>query len=234
MHYVNLPSWAVDRGRTMRPTIVPDPQRTALLIVDMQNFFIDPAYPLSVPYGEAIIDKVAALAEGFRESGGTVVFIQQSFAVPGKPAASASADAPVVRASLVNILVPGNPAFEIHPRLTVAEGDMRVVKNTASALHPCSNSGLLEQLRAAGIDTVVVAGLVTNGCCETTARDAHQHGFKVIFAQDATATLTDEEHNAALLNLAIWFAEVLPATTILEKLDAAVEFRVSGTRSRLR
>ena len=59
------------------------------------------------------------------------------------------------------------------------------------------------------METLIITGLVTNGCCDCTARDAFQHGFNVVFASDATAAMTDEEHNAALLNLEIYYARVM-------------------------
>ena len=57
-------------------------------------------------------------------------------------------------------------------------------------------------------------GLVTNGCCDCTARDGFQYGFNMVVAADATAAMTDEEHNAALLNLEIYYARVLDAEGI--------------------
>jgi nicotinamidase-related amidase len=51
-------------------------------------------------------------------------------------------------------------------------------------------------------------GVVTNGCCDNTARDAYHHDFQVTVVPDACAARTDEEHNAALLNLAILIAQV--------------------------
>jgi len=58
------------------------------------------------------------------------------------------------------------------------------------------------------VDTLVIAGTLTNCCCESSARDAFMLGYRVLFAADATAAVSDEEHNAALLNLAVMFADV--------------------------
>ena len=56
--------------------------------------------------------------------------------------------------------------------------------------------------------------------CDCTARDAFQHGFNVIVVSDATAAMTDAEHNAALLNLEIYYARVLPTSEIVQSLGA--------------
>ncbi|MGH6634073.1 MAG: isochorismatase family protein, partial [Sphingopyxis sp.] len=120
-----------------------------------------------------------------------------------------------VRSSLVRQLVPGNAAFDIDARLTVEEGDLHAVKKTASVFHPQSGSDLLQTLQSRGIKTLVITGIVTNGCCETTARDASQHGFQILFASDATGAMSEEEHRAALLNLALWFAEVQSADELV-------------------
>ena len=71
-----------------------------------------------------------------------------------------------------------------------------------------------EMLRRRGIETLIITGLVTNGCCDCTARDAFQYGYNVVVATDATAAMTDEEHNGALLSLAIYYAQVMSADAI--------------------
>ena len=73
---------------------------------------------------------------------------------------------------------------------------------------------LSERLRDADIDTVVIAGTVTNVCCESSARDAMMRNFHVIMAADANAALTDEDHNASLTALAQTFADDMDVDTI--------------------
>ena len=69
----------------------------------------------------------------------------------------------------------------------------------------------------ASLDTAmaVITGTQTNLCCETTAREINMAGYRVIFVADATASLTDAEHNAALLNLRLNFADVRFAGEVL-------------------
>ncbi len=78
-------------------------------------------------------------------------------------------------------------------------------------------------VEALGIATKVdlgldITSLVTNDCWDCTARDAFQYGYKAIIASDPTAAMTDDEHNAALLNLEIYYACVASSDTIVEAL----------------
>lgn len=61
-------------------------------------------------------------------------------------------------------------------------------------------------LRGMGVEEVVVTGVMTNLCCETTAREAFVRGFRVFFSADATATANRELHEATLKNMAYGFA----------------------------
>ncbi|MGE3251424.1 MAG: cysteine hydrolase family protein [Hyphomonadaceae bacterium] len=217
MHAIDLPEWAVTRGRALRPLQALNPETTALLVVDMQNFFLDGSQPLSSPHTNELVKNVNRLSAALRQVGGEVVWIRHSFAAQRPPEQRRAGD---VGASLHAELLPGRPAFELHPDLGVWDTDRQTVKTTASVFHPRSGSDLLDALRAKGIDTVIVAGVVTNGCCETTARDAAQHGLRVLFAADGTSALTDAEHNAALLNLMLWFADVRPVDELIAFIES--------------
>lgn len=78
-----------------------------------------------------------------------------------------------------------------------------VEKSTYSAFE---NTGLQERLVEMGVEEVIVTGVMTNLCCETTAREAFVKGFRVFFSTDATATSDLELHEATLKNLAYGFA----------------------------
>jgi ureidoacrylate peracid hydrolase len=81
-------------------------------------------------------------------------------------------------------------------------------------------------LQDRGIDTLIVTGTLTNCCCESTARDAMQFNYKVIFVSDANATLSDAEHNATLNNMCALFADVMSTDEVIEVL------RLRGAGSR--
>jgi nicotinamidase-related amidase len=76
---------------------------------------------------------------------------------------------------------------------------------------------MLERL---GVEMLVVTGTLTNVCVESTAREANMAGYKVIVVADATAAATDAEHNAALLNLRLNFADVRRTGEVLRMIHA--------------
>lgn len=85
----------------------------------------------------------------------------------------------------------------------LAGKDEVVEKNTYSAF---GNTRLQEMLEGMGVKEVIVTGVMTNLCCETTAREAFVRGFRVFFSADATGTADEELHEATLKNMAYGFA----------------------------
>ncbi len=207
MHQIVIPDYAVERGRFMHPARALVGARTAVVAIDFQRFFIDDGQPMGNPHARDILANANRLHGAVRDAGGLIVFTQHSM---GSPEARAEAG--------TLALLPGSASYELHPELTVAAGDLKIVKRQSSPLHPKADTDLEAQLRARGIDTVIVTGLVTNGCCDCTARDAFQHGFNVIVAADATAAMTDDEHNGALLSLEIYYARVMRVAEIAQAL----------------
>jgi ureidoacrylate peracid hydrolase len=192
-----------------------DPRRTALLVIDMQSFFIDWAGGMANPHAADIIDNINRLTAAARVAGGRVIFTQHAARddAPYRVPDWQEKDSAVLRA-LNTRLRPGNPEFDLHPHIHTEPGDERLVKYRPSAFHPLSYEdaaqGLRRRLEDAAIDFLVITGTLTNGCCESTARDAWQHGYKLLFVTDANAALTDVEHNATLTSMAAFFAHVLP------------------------
>ncbi len=76
-------------------------------------------------------------------------------------------------------------------------------------------------LQERGIDTLIITGTLTNCCCESTARDAMQMNYKIIFVADANAALTDAAHNATLDNMLMLFADVMTTQEVLSAVRQA-------------
>jgi len=111
----------------------------------------------------------------------------------------------------------GNYGHDLWPEVDVQPQDMKVLKRRFSAMLP-ESSNLDTILRERGIDTIIITGAATNVCCESTARDAMMMNYKVIFVADATATFTDEEHNATLGNMLL-FTDVMMTDEVLALLS---------------
>ena len=123
---------------------------------------------------------------------------------------------PAVRRA-VAAMAPDGEGHALHPAMRVAPQDVVLDKYRYGAF-ACPAGALERELRARDIAMVVIAGTLTNVCCESTAREANLRGYKVIFLSDATAAVTDAEHNAALLSLCIHFADVKDSAAFLAML----------------
>lgn len=220
MHEVALPEWAVERGKWLNTFEEIDPARSALVIVDMQRAFVGEGEVFGNPYARAIIPQVNALAAAMRAAGGQVIWTRQTVSAE-PPLAMAPwqydpADAKVRTA--MDALSAGSAAHELHPDMAVLSGDLVIDKYRYSAF-ACPDAALERALGAFQPDMLLIAGTLSNVCCESTARDAYMLGFKVIFIADATAAKSDEEHNAALLNLRLNFADVHMSADVISLFD---------------
>ena len=191
-----------------------DPQKTALLVVDMQNFFVSPE---SLPASIEILPTINQLAAATRQAGGRVVWLQMEYR--DWPDFMVEVLGPPYIADCAASLIPGQEGFEIHADLKRSPEDWTVTKNRYSAFLP-EASELVPRLRDAGIDTVIVTGVVTNGCCESSARDAMMTGFRTIMVSDANATVRDDLHLATLMSFHFGFGDVRPAGEVLDLLTA--------------
>jgi ureidoacrylate peracid hydrolase len=108
----------------------------------------------------------------------------------------------------------GCEGFELWPGLEVKDGDLTVDKTRFGAFVPGS-SNLHEILQARGIETLIITGTATNVCCESTARDAMQMNYQVIFVADGNATNNDTEHNATLNAMMALFADVMTTDDVV-------------------
>ena len=75
-------------------------------------------------------------------------------------------------------------------------------------------------LRCLKVEDVVVAGVMTNLCCESTARDAYFRDYRIFVPADGTGTITEEMHLASLLNLAFGFAFVTTSDELVRQVRA--------------
>lgn len=193
------------------------PDRTALLVIDMQIGFIEPGYPSYCAHTPDIIPNVNRLIATCRGAGVRIIFTRHTVIdeAPHAPPAWQLAD-PYFRPVLEG-LRPSAPGHPVHPSIAVQRTDRVIDKYRYSAFLPVSCQ-LDRELRAAGIDTVIISGTVTDVCCESSARDAHMLGYEVIFVADATATADDAAHNGALLPLAKYFANVKTTDQVIRKL----------------
>jgi ureidoacrylate peracid hydrolase len=136
---------------------------------------------------------------------------------------------PVVKAGIVT---KGSESVALHKGLVVDARDILLDKPRFGAFQ---GTDLELILLSRGIDTLIISGIATNVCCETTAREAMVRDFRVFFLSDGTATAemgdasAAELQKATLATLGFWFAQVLTVDEMIQKIRHAV--RTATVRS---
>ena len=195
------------------------PTKTAFVVIDMQNAFVAEGGVIEVPASREIIPVINRMAAECRHVGVPVIWIRSHhpkggsdwrhffdhFVRPERREAAAAA------------LSDDAPSSRFHPDMDIRDEDYIVFKNRYSCLIPGSSS-LERLLRSLGCDTLLLAGTKTNICVESTARDAMMLDFRVVVLSDATAALTDEEHQASLNVLIQEFADILVTAEVVDEL----------------
>lgn len=194
----------LERFRPRRPFRF-SPAHSALLVLDVQAYFLEPASHAYVPSGPAIVPGIVRLVQAYRRLGLPIVFTQHL---------NAPQDAGMMAVWWRDLITLENPFHPLVPEVEANAG-LLIRKGQYDAFY---RTPLEERLRSWGASQVVICGLVANLCCETTARSAFVRGFEVFFAVDGTAAYNEEFHLATLLNLSHGFA--IPV--LVEELLAAL------------
>jgi ureidoacrylate peracid hydrolase len=202
-----------------------EPRRSAHLVVDLQNGFMEEGAPFELPVARAIVPAVNRISQALREAGGLNVFIRWAPMLAGAPYWASLFDmlSDDARQVVVDGFTEGAHYHALWDGLDVEDDDAIVDKARFSAFIP-GTCNLHELLQARGIDTLIVTGCLTNGCCESTARTGMEMGYRVLFVADGTAAVTDQEHNATLTMFSgSNVAEVVMADAVVSRIEAAAE-----------
>ena len=179
-----------------------DMSRAVLLILDMQRYFLDPASHAFVPSAPAIVPVIERLAEAFAGAKRPVIATRHGNS-PGEGG--------MLGEWWDDLIDIASPAAQLDPRIGAVAVSV-VDKSRYDAFHDSALPGLLGKV---GARQLVITGVMTHLCVETTARSAFVRDYAVFVPADATATYNGEFHRASLLNLAHGFAEVAPAAELL-------------------
>lgn len=181
---------------------------SALVVVDMQRFFLNAASPTFTCGGVAILPTVKRLLDTFRQCKRPVIYTQHVHH-PN------DLDSGIMGWWWEGKCLEGSPESEIHPSLAPMPNEKVVLKHRYSAFY---NTDLETVLRCLKVEDVVISGIMTNMCCESTARDAYYRDYRVFFLADGTGSINEEMHLASLLNLAFGFAYVTTGDDIINQL----------------
>ncbi|MDD4857643.1 MAG: cysteine hydrolase [Candidatus Krumholzibacteria bacterium] len=188
-----------------RPHLKIVPARCGLIVVDMLNYFASPEGRCFLPAAPAAAARIALLVEAWRSFGGNVVFTRHCH--------TSSEDLGMLGKFFSDYIRCGEPEAEIVTVLAPRTSDVVMNKTTYDAF---LGTALEEELRRRGLVQVLVTGVLTHLCCETTARSAFCRGFEVYVAADATASSTEQLHLGSLLALADGVAVIMSTEEILQ------------------
>ncbi|HEY6925597.1 MAG TPA: isochorismatase family cysteine hydrolase [Steroidobacteraceae bacterium] len=200
-----------------------DMRRTAHVVVDLQNGFMEPGAPVEVPVAREIVPTVNSISAAVRERGGQNIFLRMTIDEGSQASWSnwfAYMHSGSSRVRMAEAFARDAHFWHLWPELEVTGNDITIEKTRFGAFVPGA-SRLHELLQERGIDTLIITGTLTNCCCESTARDAMQMNYKIIFVADANAALTDAAHNATLENMLMLFADVMTAREVIDTVRRA-------------
>jgi len=190
--------------------------RPALVVVDVNRGFTDPASPLVCDLDECVA-AIARLLDAFRGAGLPVVYTTVCYDDFGKQAAAVF----IEKVPALLVLEPGSDWVEIDARIAPIEGEPVLSKYFASAFF---GTTLASVLATAGCDTVVVTGASTSGCVRATALDALQHGYRAVVPREAVGDRNPAAHEANLYDIDTKYGDVVSVDEVvahLEELHAA-------------
>lgn len=176
-----------------------DCAKSAILVIEMQQLFVDELEIID----EKQIKNIKSLIEFIDNNNGQVIYVRHS-------------DHPIDSLNMINwwggSVVYGSKGWQMLPQFDIKD---RIVidKNQYSAFQ---GTDLHNVLQSQGVETVIISGVMTNCCCETTARQAFMLGYNVIFVNDATNTFNADLHLATLKNIAFGFGTVKNTVDLLK------------------
>jgi ureidoacrylate peracid hydrolase len=198
-----------------------DPQRTALVVVDVQTGFLQPGWPTALDSARAIVPTINRLAAAVRAAGGEVVWVVWRLTANDPVRWNVFFDHVLGAAASENfrtVFGAGHEGQALWPGLDYRDGEAVIGKTNFSGFSG-SGGALEEHLRSRGRDTVLIAGTVTNVCCESTARDAAFADFRTIMVADANAGRSDADNRVTLSTFIRAFGDVMTADEIVARLS---------------
>jgi ureidoacrylate peracid hydrolase len=219
-----MPKYVIDRVMKKRGRLRVfdrfEPRETALVVIDMQDFYVR-----DVPEAVAIIPNINRLAAAFRERGAHVAWVKMVAGEGGKslwPVYHEYFFTPENAQRHRDNLSLGHPGVELHGDLQALPGDIHAVKHRFSAFIP-PHGNLHELLQARGIRNVAIVGMLTNFCCETSARDAMMLDYRVAMVSDANAARFKDDHDVGFQTVYQSFGDVVSVEEMLEIVRPAAE-----------
>jgi maleamate amidohydrolase len=182
-------------------------RRPALVVVDVNRGFTDPASPLVCELDD-VVEAIAQLLDAFRDVALPVAYTTVAY----DEAARRSAEAFIAKIPALLSLEAGSDWVEIDPRVAPRPDEPIFTKLWASAFF---GTPFASFLTAAGCDSLVVTGASTSGCVRATAVDALQHGYRPIVPREAVGDRNPAAHEANLYDIDTKYGDVVALDDVL-------------------
>ncbi len=196
------------------------PHRTALVNIDMQNAFVE-GTPLSAPNGRSIIGSINGLADTCRKAG---VLVIHTVHVTREDGSNLGTMGKLIEPVRDGYIKKGSETAKLHPDIHLGPNDIILEKPRYGAF---TGTDLDQILRGNGIDSIIITGICTNICCETTAREAGMKDYQVFFTEDGTETFpignvgVDEIKRVTLATLGTAFANIVTIPDLITLIETA-------------
>lgn len=190
--------------------------KSVLLVIDMQNDFLLPGGVLEIPQARSLIPKVKQLIQCCRELNVPVVYTMHNH----NPYINLN----VLETKMLPVLIEsglrrGSEGAKIYDEIAPLPGDVIIEKKRFSAFYNTELELVLRNIKGEQrVDTIIISGVATNICCESTARDAFFRDYKVVFGSNLNATFNEEDHLATLRNMENIFGRVMSFEEIMTSL----------------
>ena len=194
--------------------------RTALVVVDMQHGFVAEDWPTALPGARAIVPAINRVARAVRRAGGEVVWVAWRLDPADPHPWNVFFDhvlGPEASARFRTVFGVGHPGQALWHELDYRVGEAVIGKTNFSGFSG-SRGALERHLRANGRDTVLVAGTVTNVCCESTAREAAFADFRTVMIADANAGRSATDNLVTFSTFIRAFGDVMTSDEVVARL----------------
>jgi nicotinamidase-related amidase len=175
----------------------PEKEKTGILLIDLQEYFRGIILP--------VLGNVKNIINTAREKHTPLFFTQHGHDSPEESG--------ILGHWWADLIIKGSDEACLLPELEISSKDIIIPKTTYSSFH---NTGLEEKLKELGIQDLIIGGVMTNLCCETTTRDAFVRDYRVFFLADGTSTVNEDFHLATLKNLSYGFATLLSCNRLMD------------------
>jgi len=195
-----------------------NPEKSVLLVIDMQNDFVREGAVMEVPMARELLPNMKKILEACRSKRIPVIYSQHVLYDHFEVSPLETTYNPRLKKEGMR---DGSEGVEIVQELAPQPGEMVVRKHRYDAFHNTQLETLIRNSRyPEETDTVIIVGTVTNVCCETTARSAFSRDFKVVFVSDANGGFDEASHNATLTIINKVFGRVMSTDEVLKKIEA--------------